>query len=297
MAREQVMGVQIRPVLGARRAGQPIWSGLVLAAASAVGLGVFLYPFFLSEGSETSGPWGSHSNDAPLIFGIVLGLCLLLFVLELARQGMNAKTASALAVLMVAAAVLRLPTLPAGGTAFFFVVILGGYVFGPRFGFLLGAGALFVSAFAVGGFGPWLPFQMFACGWVGLTAGWLGGLREHLRRHPWLEVGSLAGLGVLWGFLFGAIMNVWFWPFLALGEEISWRPGLGLGDSLRHYWSFYILTSAGWDIWRAAANGLLMLLMARPVLSVLGRFRERFQVEFDRGDGAAAPGASEARFA
>lgn len=294
MAREHVMSAWTRPVVGQRRAGQPVWSALVLVVAGVVGAGVFLYPFFLSEGGESSGPWGTHSNDAPLIFGIVLGLSLLLFVLELARHGMNAKTASALAVLMVAAAVLRLPTLPAGGTAFFFLIILGGYVFGPRFGFLLGAGALFVSAFAVGGFGPWLPFQMFASGWVGLTAGWLGGLRDRLRGHPWLEVGSLAALGVLWGFLFGAIMNLWFWPFLALGEEISWRPGLGLGESLRHYWSFYILTSAGWDIWRAAANGLLMLLMARPVLSVLGRFRERFQVEFDRGEAATMLGARQA---
>ncbi len=104
----------------------------------------------------------------------MLALTLLLFVLELARQGMNAKTASALATLMMIAAALRIPTLPAGATAFFFAIILGGYVFGPRFGFLLGAGSLFVSAFAIGGFGPWMPFQMFVAGWVGMTAGWLG---------------------------------------------------------------------------------------------------------------------------
>jgi len=290
MARQGALARPAGAVLRGWSVGSAAWSVVVLGAASLVGAGAFLYPFFLSEGPDSAGPWGSHSNDAPLIFGAILGLSLLLFILELARQGMNAKTASTLAVLVVMAAVLRLPTLPAGGTAFFFMIILGGYAFGPRFGFLLGAGALFVSAFAVGGFGPWVPFQMFASGWVGLSAGWLGAWRGHLRRRRWLEMAALAALGVLWGFLFGAIMNVWFWPFMALGEEISWRPGQGLGESLRHYWSFYVLTSAGWDAWRAVANGLLVLALGRPVLSVLTRFRDRFQL--DLGAGEVVPSAA-----
>ena len=53
-------------------------------------------------------------------------------------------------------------------------LILGGYVFGARFGFLFGAFALLVSALITGGVGPWLPYQMFAAGWMGLSAGGLG---------------------------------------------------------------------------------------------------------------------------
>ena len=34
-----------------------------------------------------------------------------------------------------------------------------------------------------------------------------------------------------WGFLYGAIMNLWFWPF-ARGGALDWAPGLGLGATL-----------------------------------------------------------------
>ncbi len=250
-----------------------------LALVSIVGLVAFFYPLFLSGVAPSQTMGNPHAEDAPLFFGLVLALTLLLFVLELGGQAMNAKTASALATLMVLAAVLRIPTLPAGATAFFFAVILGGYVFGPRFGFLLGAGSLFVSTFAIGGFGPWMPFQVFCAGWVGMTAGWLGGLRGRVREHKILELACLSGFGVAWGFLFGAVMNLWFWPFMASGESISWQPDLGLSETLRHYWSFYLLTSAGWDIWRALANLVLIVAVGRPVLDVLVRFRDRFQIE------------------
>jgi energy-coupling factor transport system substrate-specific component len=255
-----------------------VCSIVTLVVIGLVGLFAFLYPLFLSTG--TSEGAAAHGDDAPLVFGLVLGLTLLLFVLEIAGQGMNAKTASVLAALVVIAAALRIPTLPAGATAFFFAVILGGYVFGPRFGFLLGAGALFVSAFAIGGFGPWMPFQVFASGWMGMTAGWLGLAKGGLRRRPRIELLVLAAFAVLSGFLFGAVMNLWFWPMMASGEGISWRPGMGFDETIRHYWSFYLLTSAGWDAWRSLANLILVLALGRPVLDVLVRYRDRFQIRF-----------------
>jgi energy-coupling factor transport system substrate-specific component len=280
VAREAVMPAKPLTAAGLGRGlGVPVWSGITMTIISLIGLSAFLYPLFLTNAPRAESMANPHSDDAPLIFGLVLALTLLLFVLELARQGMNAKTASALETLMVIAAALRIPTLPAGATAFFFAIILGGYVFGPRFGFLLGAGSLFVSAFAIGGFGPWMPFQIFVAGWVGMTAGWMGMLGKRLCRNRSLELAALAIFGVAWGFLFGAIMNLWFWPVMAAGEGISWQPGLSLGETLRHYWSFYLLTSAGWDIWRAVANLLLILVLGRPVLDVLTRFRDRFQVD------------------
>jgi len=265
----------------ARGRAAALLSNLTLAAASIVGVAAFLYPFLLSRapgGDEAV----ARAGDAPLIFALLLSLALLLFVLELSRQGMNAKTVSMLAVVMVAAALLRIPTLPAGASAFDFLVIIAGYVFGARQGFLIGAGALFVSAFAIGGFGPWLPFQMFACGWMGMTAGWFGrALQRPLRSHARLEIISLAAFGVLWGFLLGAILNLWFWPYAAQGESISWTPGMGAGEALRHYWSFYLLTSAGWDGWRAIADGGLILIAGRPVVDLLVRYRERFNVRWE----------------
>ncbi|MCI0850385.1 MAG: ECF transporter S component, partial [Chloroflexi bacterium] len=74
---------------------------------------------------------------------------------------------------------------------------------------------------------------------------------------------------------------LWFWPFLALGESISWQPGMGLGEALRHYWSFYLLTSAGWDAWRAVMNVVLVLLIGRATIDMLARYRDRFQIRFE----------------
>ena len=278
MASLRAATLSMAPPLRAR--GLEVVSALSLAAVSAVGVAAFLYPFVLAEAPE-GGAIDARTEDAPLVFALLLALALAVFVLELTRDGLNAKTVSLLAVVTVAAAALRLPTLPAGATAFFLLVILGGYAFGPRLGFLLGAGAMFVSAFALGGFGPWLPYQMFAAGWVGLTAGWLGlALGRRLAARPRLELLALALFAGAWGFLFGAIMNVWFWPYAALGESVSWRPGLGLAESLRHYWAFYLLTSAGWDAWRAVANVALVLVAGRPLLQLLLRFRDRFQVRY-----------------
>ena len=65
-----------------------------------------------------------------------------------------------------------------------------GRVFGPGFGFALGCTSLFASAIITGGVGPWMPYQMFGCAWIGLFAGLLpplprqGGDRDarRLRR-------------------------------------------------------------------------------------------------------------------
>ena len=258
-----------------RRAG----SAATLVAATAVGATAFLYPLLLSH-SPSAGENAAHAGDAPLVFGLLAALAAALFLFELASGGMNAKVASALAVIATAAALLRLPPLPAGASAFFFLIILAGYVFGPRFGFLAGALGLLMSAFASGGFGPWVPFQMFAAGWLGMTAGWLGGMRPGFARRPAVEIALLVAFGIAWGFLYGALLNLWIWPYVATGEDISWEPGLGLGETLRRYWSFYVLTSAGWDAWAAAGNAIMLVVAGRPLLSMLTRYRDRFQIRF-----------------
>jgi energy-coupling factor transport system substrate-specific component len=250
-----------------------------LIALSVVGLAAFLYPFLLSEAGANDETL-AHAKDAPLVFALVVMLTLVLVLTELTRDRLNAKTVSLLSVVIVAAAALRIPTLPAGANAFFFLVITAGYVFGPRLGFLVGAGGFFLSAFITGGVGPWLPFQMFAAGWCGMTAGWFATALTPLRARPLLEIGALALFGAAWGFAFGAIMNLWFWPFVAQGESVSWRPGLGLQETLQHYWSFYLLTSAGWDVWRAIANAALILAAGRPVIDLLTRYRDRFEIRY-----------------
>ena len=76
-----------------------------------------------------------------------------------------------LGMLSAMAGLLRLIDLPGGGSGIFFLVLLAGAAFGPRFGFLLGLFAMAVSAVITGGIGPWLPFQMLVLAWMGDGAG------------------------------------------------------------------------------------------------------------------------------
>ncbi len=83
---------------------------------------------------------------------------------------------------------------PPGIETVFFLLVLGGRVYGPGFGFVLGSTTLFASAILTGGIGPWLPFQMLAASWVGLGAGLLPPARG--RR----EIALLAAYGAVSAF-------------------------------------------------------------------------------------------------
>jgi len=61
----------------------------------------------------------------------------------------------------------------AGVETIFFLLIVSGRALGPGFGFSLGCTTLFASALITSGVGPWMPYQMFACAWIGLGAGLL----------------------------------------------------------------------------------------------------------------------------
>lgn len=265
------------PVLSAARAlpVQRILSGAVLVVASIIGLGAFFYPFFVPQHSQGLNTM-AHAHDAPLVFAVLVVLCLGAVLGSLSAGMLNAKLIAVLGVLTAANAVLRGVPGPAGFSVIFILPILCGYAYGPTFGFLLGVFSLAVSAFIGFGVGPWLPYQMFAAGWVGQLSGWL----PRLQRHPRLETAMLAAWGLLLGFGFGCLMNVYFWPYVVSpGSDMYWQPGMGLVDSLRHYAVFYVVTALWWDVARAAGNFLLLLLFAAPVLRLLRRFQQRFFFE------------------
>lgn len=253
-------------------------NALILGVASLIGVASFLYPFYQPPAQSAGGAM-SHGGDAPFVFGLLLLSCLGAVLGNLESRHFNSKMVAALGILTAMNAVLRAVPGPAGFSAIFFLPVLVGYVYGPTFGFLLGALSLLVSALIGGGVGPWVPYQMFASGWVGLTAGWL----PHLRRWRWAEVAMLATWGLIWGLLFGAVMNLWFWPyvFASGNEDMYWRPGIGLAETLKRYAAFYALTSLWWDLARAGGNALLLLFFAAPVVKLLRRFQQRFH--FDIG--------------
>lgn len=135
-----------------------------------------------------------------------------------------------------------------------------------------------MSAFVTGGIGPWVPYQMLGVGWVGMGAGFLPQSSDRRRQFVWL-----GGYGAASGLIFGALLNLWFWPFAAPGGEVSaglaWSPDLTFTESLRRYVTFYMVTSFWFDLFRAVGNVVLIVALARPVLGTLERYRDRFHWE------------------
>jgi energy-coupling factor transport system substrate-specific component len=257
---------------------------LVYALVVAVGAAAFLYPFWLPRQAL---PSTAHAGDAPLVAAVVGVLVVAAVTLELRRGAMNGAAVAVLGVLSAIGGLLRLLDLPGGGSGIFFLVVLAGAAFGARFGMLLGLCAMATSAVLTGGIGPWLPFQMLALGWMGGTAGLAGLVTRRLR--PGAEVAVLAVLAWAWGFAFGAIMNLWFWPFALGGGPLSWAPGMSVGDTLERYWAFYAATSLAWDAAAALTNAVLVVLTGRPLLASLRRVACRLDpvVELE----PVAPGA------
>jgi energy-coupling factor transport system substrate-specific component len=247
----------------------------VLLLASLLGLGAFLYPFFLP--AVPSSGMMAHSADAPLLFVLLVLLCLAVVFANLSGRQLTSKFIAVLGVLVAVNAVLRAVPGPAGFSAVFVLPILTGYAYGPMFGFLLGALSLLVSALIGGGVGPWLPYQMFATGWMGMLSGLLPDMRRLGKGEPVI----LAVWGGLLGLIFGAIMNIWFWPFLAGSGQggDAWQPGMPIWETVRNYAVFYLATSLAWDMARAGGNALLILFFGAPILRVLRRFQRRFRFD------------------
>ena len=268
---------------GARPPGRPEAPllGVILALASALGLWAILAPFLQPEqtlarrAAATAARAAARSEDAPLLFLLLLGLCLVVVVAGLETGRLDARRVAVLGVLLGVNAVLRLVPGPGGFSAVFLLPILCGYVFGPAFGFLLGSLSMAVSALLTNALGPWLPFEMLAAGWIGLASGWLPDLGRWRRA----EIAALAAWGAATGLAFGALVNLWFWPFLApagAGNAAAWEPGSGLAAATASYGLFYLTTSLWWDLGRAGGNLVLIAVAGAPVLKLLRRFARRF---------------------
>lgn len=237
-----------------------------LAAANVLGVAAFAWPFLVP-----ALPGGAHERDAPVFLVLILACLAAALAVELDRA-LGPKVVALLGVLGAAMVALRMPGFVAGFSAVFLVVFVGGNAFGPSFGFLLGALGIFASGLFVGGIGPWLPFQMVSMGWIGLGAGLLP------RSGRW-RVPALAAYGVLTGYLFGAVMNLWAWPFVASGTPIGWAPGAGLAGNLRRYLGYYLVTSLAWDTFRAVGNGVLIAALGAPLLRTLDRAGRRLRLD------------------
>jgi len=245
---------------------------LLMVLASLLGLAAFGYPFLLTA-LPTMSDGNARSSDAPIIFGVLMPLLVLLLLADLSNGRLNSKLIAALGMLVAINSVLRLPVGIGDSPTFFFLPVLLGYVYGGRFAFLHGALSVFVSALLTSGVGPWLPFQMLALGWLGMGA---AGLRlVRLPENSWQEIVALCAYSYVACMLFGALMNIYFWPFGGAGA-LGWQPGLSFTQTLQRYWAFYVVQSLAWDALRAVSTTVLVALLGKPLLRLLRRFRARF---------------------
>ncbi|HEY0640196.1 MAG TPA: ECF transporter S component [Pseudonocardiaceae bacterium] len=240
---------------------------IALLLAGVTGAAAFCWPLLVSADSAIA-----HTRDAPWIFGLLLALVLAVVLAEISEGGMDAKAIAMLGVLSAVGAVLRpIGAGTAGIETVFFLLVLGGRVFGPGFGFVLGNTTLFASALLTGGVGPWVPFQMLGCAWVGLGAGLLP-----RRLGGRLELVVLAAYGSLAGLAYGLLLNLSFWPFtLGPDTSISFVPGDAVVDNLRRLIAYGLATSLGWDIGRALTTAVLVLVAGPVILRSLRRAARR----------------------
>ena len=240
----------------------------ILVVASVAGLLAFAWPLLVEPGSMLV----AHVTDAPFLFVAVVPVVIAVVLAEMGSGGIDTKAVAMLGILSALGAALRPLGAGLGGIeTVFFLLILGGRVFGPGFGFVLGSTTLFGSALLTAGVGPWLPFQMLAASWVGMGAGLLP------RARGRAEIALLAAYGGVSALVFGLLMNLWSWPFvLGTGTEISFVPGAPLGENLRRLIAYSLVTSLGWEVGRAVTNAVLIVLVGSAVLGALRRADRRF---------------------
>ncbi len=222
--------------------------GLFLATVALLAICVW------KGGSPGAANWGLYS-------ALILAVALVLFYLRFEGSAVSSREISIVAVLAVVAAIARLvfAAIP-NVQATTFVVIVSGFVFGPRAGFMVGSTAALISNFFLGQ-GPWTPCQMFAWGLVGVTSGWLAALKPNLRS-PGMVLFSF-----VWGYLFGWLMNLWFWA--AFVRPLNWE-------------SFLVTYAASFpfDTFHALSNAGFYLMFGPRVVKILSRFQKKLSFTF-----------------
>lgn len=138
------------------------------------------------------------------------------------------------------------------------IVAVAGISLGPRAGLATGAGAALASN-AFLGQGPWTPWQMLGWGLVGVVAGWM----PNVLRNRF----ALAAFGVMCGFGFDWLMDVWEWSALGPGADAS---------------SFVALVSAGiwFDVAHAAGNAAIALAAGPGLIRMLDRYDRKLRGSF-----------------
>lgn len=241
-------------------------SAVTIALASVFGLITLIWPLLVhrADGQLVQPPW---------VFMLLLPIAVLVVVAELSEDGLDARALAILGVLSAVDAVLRGLSAGVAGVEFvFFLIILGGRVYGPAFGFVLGCTGLFASALLTAGVGPWLPYQMLCSAWIGMGAGLLP------RCAGRAEIALLATYGVVVSFLYGLLLNLQGWPLLAgvavpgHHERLAFDPSADVLTNLATFGRYTLITSTtSYDLIRAITTAVAIVVLGGAVLTTLRR--------------------------
>ncbi len=249
-----------------------------LAAITAAGAALFLWPFT-----------GLGAPGTAAAATVSIGCVIVLVAVETMSRRLDTRGLAVIAAIAAIDSALRLALVSGVGgfSPIFLLILCAGYAMGAEFGFLCGATALLVSALVTAGVGPWLPYEMIAAGWVGAAAGLAGsGRRGWTPRRR--DVVLLAIVGIVTGFAYGAVMDVWDWTFFRGAADFGYVPGLHAVDTALRFGHFYLATSLVYDCFRAVGNAVLVALLAAPVLGALVRLRRRHTVVIEDAEPLAA---------
>jgi len=239
-------------------------SKIALTLTSIFAFAGFTWPFFAADKSS--------AHIAQYFFWIALPLALFLLLAQLSDRSLDAKSVALLGILAALLAALR--PLGAGAVGLepmWFLLILAARVFGGAFGFLLGVLGMLASALFTGGIGPWLSYQLFAAGIIGLLA---GSFAKKLRGRR--ELALLILISMISAFSYGLLMDLQFWPWaIGANTQLSFIPGGALSENLQRFITFHFLSSMAWDIPRAVLTTVLVISAGPSVLAALRRSKNR----------------------
>jgi len=227
-------------------------SHIFLALILVIGTAAFVIPTFDSPLLNSLLNWG-------IIATILVILTTVAFFFEFEAAAVSSKEIALVAMLGTISAVLRVPFAAIPNVQpCTYLIICTGYVFGPVAGFTVGAITALVSNFFLGQ-GPWTLYQMIAWGLAGVSTGYLSRFSMNTRL--------LVVFGILWGYLFGWITNIWFWTAFVYPLNLN----------------TFILTQVNtiwFDTFHAIGNGIFLGILGMKTIAILQRFKRRFSVEY-----------------
>jgi energy-coupling factor transport system substrate-specific component len=243
--------------------------GLPIGLVSLAGAALFAWPFIGSDLPASTPAWT-----------LSVACIAALMLVEAGTRQLDARGLALLAVIAAIDTALRLAVVEGigGFSPIYFLVLCAGFVFGPSYGFLAGALSILVSAIAGAGVGPWVPYQVFAVGWVGVAAGLAGRWRSPMPGRR--DILVLAVVGGLMGWVVGALLDIQDWiPVYRGNPTLGWEPGMNAATAALHFTRFYLLTSLAYDTFRAVGNVVMVVALGAPVLVALARLKARLTFE------------------